>query len=78
MQDTAFKDGEKVLTISDNSELVRRFSNWEPNVRKLVANAGKVRSRTLAPQCNGLPLLQTSLTSRSGFSKVAPLRPRPG
>lgn len=42
MQDQPFKPGENKLAISDNSELRRRFADWEPRVKKLVEMSGKV------------------------------------
>lgn len=42
MQDRPFKPGENKLVISDNTELRRRFSDWEPRVKKLVELSGKV------------------------------------
>ncbi|KAL6249700.1 hypothetical protein RBB50_003555 [Rhinocladiella similis] len=41
MRDEAFKDGETRLVIGDNSELVRRFADWTPQVRKIVDHAEK-------------------------------------
>lgn len=43
MQDRKFETGESKMTIADNDELVRRFSDWEPRVRKIVDLAGRVR-----------------------------------
>lgn len=45
MQDTAMEEGETKIIINDNSELVRRFSGWEPKVRKIVGHAAKVCCR---------------------------------
>lgn len=42
MQDTAFQEGETVLVIDNNQELVRRFADWEPCVRKIVDHAKTV------------------------------------
>ncbi|WAO95592.1 FAD-binding-3 domain-containing protein [Fusarium falciforme] len=41
MQDSPFQPGETKLVISDNSELRRRFSGWDPRVEKLIENSGK-------------------------------------
>ena len=42
MQDQKLEDGKTKIVISDNGELVRRFSDWEPRVKKIVGLAGKV------------------------------------
>ncbi|KAK7427366.1 hypothetical protein QQZ08_006135 [Neonectria magnoliae] len=41
MNDQKFAGGESRLLISSNKELVRRFSDWEPRVKKIVSMAGK-------------------------------------
>ena len=43
MEDQKFEGGESKLLIPSNEELVRRFSGWEPRVRKIVGMAGKVK-----------------------------------
>lgn len=42
MEDLDFKDGETLKVIDDNLELVRRFADWDPKVRKIVNHASRV------------------------------------
>jgi hypothetical protein len=42
MEDLDFKDGETLKIIDDNLELVRRFADWDPKVRKIVNHASRV------------------------------------
>jgi salicylate hydroxylase len=46
MQDQKFMDGETKLIVADNSELKRRFADWEPCVRKIIDLAGNVSNYT--------------------------------
>jgi salicylate hydroxylase len=48
MEDRPFQPGENKLVISDNSELKRRFADWEPRVKKLIELSGKVLWKELA------------------------------
>lgn len=42
LQDEPMQEGETKQIINDNSELVRRFAEWCPQVRKLVSYTSKV------------------------------------
>lgn len=45
MRDQPHTGNDTKIVIKSNEELVRRFSDWEPRVRKLVGLAGKVSSK---------------------------------
>lgn len=64
MQDDKLDDGETKIVISDNGELVRRFANWEPRVRKIVNLAGKVRKRKLVSPPPSLTRERIGITDR--------------
>lgn len=53
MRDRPFDIGENKTVITSNQELIRRFADWEPKVKKIIDIAGQVSS-------DGLP--STKLT----------------
>lgn len=42
LQDEPMREGETKMVINNNAELVRRFADWCPEVRKLVSYPSKV------------------------------------